>query len=52
MLHGHRKILNPGKSCFMNFAVQFVSEVNAIIDFDGISLFRKAMTRCSLALNM
>ena len=45
------KILNPGKPYFMNLAVKCVSEVNAMMDHDGIPLVRKAMIRCGLALN-
>ena len=45
------KTLNPGKPYFMNLAVKCVREVNAIIDHNGISLVRKAMIRCGLALN-
>ena len=45
------KILIPGKSYFMNLAVDFVSEVNDMIDHDEIPFVRKAMIRCGLALN-
>ena len=32
------KVINPGKPYFMNLAVKCVSQVNAIIDHDGIPL--------------
>ena len=35
----------------MNLAVKCVSEVDGMIDRDGIPLLRKAMIRCGLALN-
>ena len=43
--------MNPGKLYFMNLSVKYVSEVNAMIDNDGIPLFRKAIIRCGLAQN-
>ena len=45
------KILHPGKPYSMNLAVKCASEVNAVIDHNGIPLVRKAMIRCGLALN-
>ena len=45
------KILNPGKPYFINLTVKCESEVNAMIDHDGIPSVRKAMIRRSLALN-
>ena len=35
----------------MNLEAKCVSEVNAMVDHDGIQLFRKAMIRCGLALS-
>ena len=45
------KIVNPGEQFFLNLAVKFVSEVNAITDRNGIPLVRKATIRCDIALN-
>ena len=44
------KVLNPAKPYFVNSAVKCVSEVSGMIDRDGITLVRKAIIRCSLAL--
>ena len=46
------KILNPENPYFMNFAFICLSEVNAMIDRDGISFARKVLTRCGLTLNI
>ena len=35
----------------MNFAVKSVSEMDAKVDHDGITLVRKVIIRCSLALD-
>ena len=51
MINGNRKILNRGKPYFMNLAVKCVSEVNAMVNHDGVPLVRKAMIQCGLALN-
>ena len=46
-----RKILNPAKPYFINFTVKCESEVNDMIDHDGIPSVRKGIIRSSLALN-
>ena len=43
--------INPGKPYFMNLAEKCVSEVNAMIDHDGIPVVRKAMINSGLELN-
>ena len=50
MGHGHLKILNPGKLYITNLHVNCVNEVNAIVDHDGIPLFREAMILGDIAL--
>ncbi|KAJ0401149.1 hypothetical protein P43SY_004356 [Pythium insidiosum] len=46
------KLLNPGKSFYLQLAAHCVEKVSAARDEDGISLVRKAMIRCGLAKNL
>ncbi|KAJ0397798.1 hypothetical protein ATCC90586_001667 [Pythium insidiosum] len=46
------KLLNPGKSFYLQLAAHCAEKVSAARDEDGISLVRKAMIMCGLAKNL